>query len=443
MAPKKHKKRLAHPRPARCRAITRSNDGCIFPAINHKGKQRFCAQHTEEYRILYLRYKELQTQLEELTPPEVHSVGGTGRVKAFPISKAEVQACRQKPVLESLRQYYRTRHGLVKRNIEARKWFMKHFHAQDEDWGHRKAIQDLQVQRVQIADILFSVEKQYNSLSLPHQTGDRLGKWQDAVKDKVRSREQGVADSSTSDRHKHGHVTAAEAKRKQSTTSPAETQHTRFVKPMEQLTVFMMPPEEEPDPLAAALAARRQELLGDFWYFLKYRFCIELEPWLDFIRIAECIFRRIVLATPGALELSHSHSAIRSFLEDETISIDILDELWDLMQECPPSLVWDAISDYRTFINTQFENHRDVSDDEKVFLLGGFVHLAESSGVPSSSPAISWYYLSQFSYSCCIAEIVALARSFQEALTLHKMMEIVPMCEWTDYWEMIHGPKGS
>lgn len=85
---------------------------------------------------LYRGYKDLQRRLEEQRYSEQPSVGGTGRVKAMPVSTAEILACKQLKVLQSLQQYYRERHSLLKRIIDTRKLVMKRFfHVHDKDWG--------------------------------------------------------------------------------------------------------------------------------------------------------------------------------------------------------------------------------------------------------------------------------------------------------------------
>ncbi|KAF8468263.1 hypothetical protein BDZ91DRAFT_102901 [Kalaharituber pfeilii] len=110
MAPKKQKKAHRQNAPSStvsgglCQAITPSNEQCDSAATSATGKQRFCAQHAEEYSIFYLRYKELQAQLEELKLPEAHSVGETGHVKAIPMTKAGIETGRQKTVLQSLKR---------------------------------------------------------------------------------------------------------------------------------------------------------------------------------------------------------------------------------------------------------------------------------------------------------------------------------------------------
>ena len=150
----------------------------------------------------------------------------------------------------------------------------------------------------------------------------------------------------------------------------------------------------------------------------------------------------MVVATPAALELSRSHSTIRSFLEDGNISIDILQDLWDLMMQCPPRIVWDAISDYRTFINTAFEEHRDVPKNEKIFLLGGYIHLPEFLNVPSKSPEISWYYLYYLTPICCVAQLWSYSRSFREAMVLCQTLNTAAPDAWAVLWDHVEDADG-
>ncbi|KAF8420357.1 hypothetical protein EV426DRAFT_612015 [Tirmania nivea] len=420
MAPNKHSNKRNTPawlnalKNKYCQAITRNNKRCISIATNVTGKTTFCVEHASEYRIFYSRYKELQSELEGLKFPEIPSVGGTGRIMKTPA----ILSCKDKTILDLLKQYYRRRKYLLKRNIDARKWFMNHFHSADQDRGHKRAVESLQEERAHITEILFAIEMQLHSLRLPERIQEHLRKWQSSVKDQVIQRVLDMTKDSNC------------------------MQRAKGIRPMENITMNIAPPEAEADPLEAEQTARRHGLLEDFKYFLRYRFDADRESFLDLIGVSECIFRRILLATPGALELALSHSTIRSFLEDDTINIDILQELWDLMMQPPTKLVWDAISDYRTFVNVQFEQYRDVPEDEKIFLVGGYINLPGFTDVPSESPQISWYYLYLLSSSCVVGEFWALSRSFKEAMVLYQLLETVQMKEWEEFWTMVHESSG-
>lgn len=107
---------------------------------------------------------------------------------------------------------------------------------------------------------------QYHSLCLPKRTQERLKKWQNSVKGQaVRQRMPDVK--------KQGSASAQRAK---------------GVRPMENITMDIAPPEAEADPLAAEQAARRQGILEDFKYFLRYRFdaAAGRESFLDLIRVS-------------------------------------------------------------------------------------------------------------------------------------------------------------
>ena len=136
----------------------------------------------------------------------------------------------------------------------------------DYSTGHRKAIQDLQVERNKTKDLLYHIEKQLHNFSLPAKKRGKLGKWVDAVKDQIESRQENAGPNNNA--------------------AGVETKQQMFMRPMEPLMVQIAPPEEEFDPLAAELAARRQELLGDFWFFLKYRFQLQFEQSNDFFHLA-------------------------------------------------------------------------------------------------------------------------------------------------------------
>lgn len=146
--------------------------------------------------------------------------------------------------------------------------------------------------------MLFTVEKRYASLSLPQVTRERLGKWQDAVKAQVT---QGLDSegSHLTNNHRNKENSTPGQHSKDSSSSNGEAQgQARIVKLMECITVGIASPEEEPDPLDAALAAKRKEMLSDFSFFLRYRFRVELEPWLDLIHVAGTFhnFQRGLLA---------------------------------------------------------------------------------------------------------------------------------------------------
>lgn len=117
-------------------------------------------------------------------------------------------------------------------------------------------------------DLLECVEEQLHNLSLPARKRDKLRKWASAVKKQVHELKLKKSTASTQD------------------ATRADTKPPTSVRPMEHLKVQIASPEEEPDPLAAELAARRQELLGDFWFFLKYRFELQFEPSNDFLQLA-------------------------------------------------------------------------------------------------------------------------------------------------------------